>query len=217
MKKNVKRILFVSCIISILIFLLFSYLYNNVWVPFKGENKDILFYPTDSPIYEEDKFKEFYYDFLEYENYEEKYDTKFYYCFGYKALIPQYTVVFDKFAFEAYSYVIKCEGNYNRLKEEILSEYKFVETPVRLSYESDVIMLKTFFDINGTIYQEIHYDYFIEDWEYRDPNRFRIDSYWFGYNDERKEIIFSYLSKDSSADELEQNDALFLLENNLYS
>lgn len=193
------------------------YLYNNVFMPFKGENKNILFSPTNYSLKYEEKFKIFYHDFLEYEDYEKKYDTEFYYCFGHKSLIPQYTLTSNKFAIESYSYVVKCGEDYDLLKERILTEFKFVNTPVLLSYESDYISYESFFSINGTVYQEIHYDYFLEEYGYQDPDDFRTFSYWFGYNDDRKEIIFSYIFKDTSGTRIEKNDAIFLIENNLYS
>ena len=92
-----------------------------------------------------------------------------------------------------------------------------MNTPVLLSYESDYISYESFFNINGTVYQEIHYDYFLEEYGYQDPDDFRTFSYWFGYNDDRKEIIFSYIFKDTSGTRIEKNDAIFLIENNLYS
>ena len=214
MKKKTVIVLF---IIFVIMFSLGIYLYNNVFMPFKGENKNILFSPTNYSLKYEEKFKNFYHDFLEYEDYEKKYDTEFYYCFGYKSLIPQYTLTFNKFAIESYSYVVKCGEDYDLLKERILTEFKFVNTPVLLSYESDYISYESFFNINGTVYQEIHYDYFLEEYGYQDPDDFRTFSYWFGYNDERKEIIFSYIFKDTSGTRIEKNDAIFLIENNLYS
>ena len=215
MKK--KFVILISFIILVMLFSLFVYLYNNVFMPFKGENKDILYSPEDYSLKYEEHFKIFYYDFLQYEDYENKYDTKFYYCFGHKALIPEYNLTFDKFAVESYSYVIKCEEDYDLIKEKILTEYKFVKTPVLLSYESYDISYEAFFDINGTVYREIHYDYFLGEHGYEEPDDFRIFSYWFGYNDDRKEIIFSYLYKNESSTNKEKNDVIFLLENNLYS
>ena len=214
MKKKTVIVLF---IIFVIMFSLGIYLYNNVFMPFKGENKNILFSPTNYSLKYEEKFKIFYHDFLEYEDYEKKYDTKFYYCFGYKSLIPQYTLTSNKFAIESYSYVVKCGEDYDLLKERILTEFKFVNTPVLLSYESDYISYESFFNINETVYQEIHYDYFLEEYGYQDPDDFRTFSYWFGYNDDRKEIIFSYIFKDTSGTRIEKNDAIFLIENNLYS
>lgn len=216
MKKE-KRFYFFICIGLILIFVVFSYFYNNVFTPFKGENIDILYSPSNYPLKYEKKFRSFYYDFLEYENYEKKYDTKFYYCFGDKSLIPQYTLTFNKLAIESYSYVIKCEEDYDLIKAKILTEYKFVKTPVLLSYESNYIIYESSFDINGTVYQEIHYDYFLEEYGYQSPDAFRTISYWFGYNDVKEEIIFSYLFKDTSSTSVEKKEALFLMENNLYS
>ena len=198
-------------------FSFFVYLYNNVFMPFKGKNKDILYSPINYSLKYEDNFKQFYYDFLEYENYEKKYDTDFYYCFGHKSLIPQYTLTFNKFAIESYSYVINCEDDYDLIKNKILTEYEFVKTPVFLSDDYDYISYESFFDINGTIYQEIHYNYFIEDWEYQDPDGFRTFSYWFGYNDERKNVIFAYLFKDTRSTIIEKSEAIFLMKNNLYS
>jgi hypothetical protein len=214
-----KKICYITFFVILVIMFVgaFVCLYNNVFMPFRGENKDILYSPTNYSIEYESEFKQFYYDFLEYENYEEKYDTEFYYCFGRKSLIPQYTLTFDKFARESYSYVVKCGEDYDLIKEKILTEIKFVDTPVLLSYESDYISYESFFDINGTIYQEIHYNYFLEEWEYQNPDGFRTFSYWFAYNDERKEIIFSYLYKDTSSDLITKDDAIFLMKNNLYS
>lgn len=95
MKK--KFIVLISCIIIMILFNLFAHLYNNILMPFKGENKDILYSPTNYNLKLENRFEKFYYEFLQYENYERKYDTKFYYCFGRKSLVPQYTLTFDKY------------------------------------------------------------------------------------------------------------------------
>lgn len=186
-------------------------------MPFRGENKDILYNPIDYSIKCEERFSEFYSEFLEYENYEGKYETKFYYCFGHESLIPQYTVTFDKYGIEAYSYVIKCEDDYNQIKEKILTEYRFANIPMLLSYETDDIIYESFLDINGIIYREIHYDYFLEEYGYQDPDDFRTISYWFGYNDERKEIIFSLLFRDTGSSQITKEKLFVLMENNLYS
>ena len=164
-----------------------------------------------------ERFEKFYHDFLEYEKYEKKYDTKFYYCFGHKSLIPQYTLTFDKYGMESYSYVIKCEDDYNQIKEKILNEYQFVDIPLWISYESDDIYYESFIELDGTIYQEIHYNYFLGEYGYETPEDFRTISYWFGYNDERKEIIFSLLFRDISGDGILKEKLIFLMKNNLYS
>ena len=214
MKK--KFIVLISCIIIMILFNLFAHLYNNILMPFKGENKDILYSPTNYNLKLENRFEKFYYEFIQYENYERKYDTKFYYCFGRKSLVPQYTLTFNKYGMESYSYVINCEEDYDLIKEKILNDYQFVKIPVLLSYEFDEIYYESFIEINRTIYQELHYNYFIEDWEYEDPERFRTVSYWFGYNEERKEIIFSLLYRNPS-DRISIDSLKVLMEKNLYS
>ena len=215
MKKKI--VVLISCIIIVLFFSLFVYLYNNVFTPFKGENKDILYSPMDYSLKTGERFEKFYHDFLEYENYEKKYDTKFYYCFGHKSLIPQYTLTFDKYGVESYSYVIKCEDDYNQIKEKILNEYQFADIPLLLSYESNDIYYESFIEINGTVYQEIHYNYINEEWEIYFPKLFRKKTFWFGYNDERKEIIFSLLYRDPNGNDILKEELIFLMKNNLYS
>ena len=200
----------------IIVGLIIISIYNHCFSPFKGEDKEVLKnyenYDMDYP----DCFAEFYIDYIDYNKYEEKYDTKFYYNYGKKSLFNCMTLIYY-YPREAYSYVIYPNNEYEILKKEILDNVRLIDTPVgydEVTYVNNI-------NIDETIYNEIYFmpnsiylDYYPEELYLKD---LRTISFWFSYNDDKKEISFSYLYLPASITSLKNISELSkMLERNLY-
>lgn len=206
-----KRI-FVFFIVILLLISLYFFLFNFIFTPFKGKNKDILCNPSEYDIYDKEKFIEYYKSFIKIEEYESKYNTEFYYVHGENSFFPFITIIYY-YAMEANSYVIFPDNDYDYLKESILNNFRFIETKINSSNEAYLSNI----EINGTIFNEIFFknDDLISEELYLE--KFRTDSYWFAFNDEKKELSFSFLSVDTGQSSwLSEKELKKILKNNLY-
>lgn len=206
-----KRI-FVFFIVVLLLISLYFFLFNFIFTPFKGKNKDILYNPSEYDIYDKEKFIEYYKSFIKIEEYESKYSTEFYYVHGENSFLPFITIIYY-YAMEANSYVIFSDNDYEYLKESILNNFRFIETKINSSNEAYLSNI----EINGTIFNEIFFknDDLISEELYLE--KFRTDSYWFAFNDEKRELSFSFLSVDTGQSSwLSEKELKKILKNNLY-
>jgi hypothetical protein len=183
MMKKIK-ILFILAIVAIL-FICFISLYNHTICPFEGYDKNVMINPENYNVNYEDEIDKFYNQYVEYNKYEEQYNTSFYYKHGKKSLIS-YVAIIYWYSMESYSYTVSLGDDYEVVKNELLSQINLIKTPI--GYDSITYMDN--FEINGSIYNEIYMKNEIDD-EKIYLEHARSKTYWFSYNDDKKEISFS--------------------------
>ena len=225
MKKN---LLITIIILMLLPFLFFAFvsIYNHCLHPFESYNKDVLYNYTEYGFKEESYgwiFKNYYKDFVNVEYYDENYTTDFFCRKGSDALLPGLSSIYHYYSNSSFSYIIYLDDNYIAVKEDIIKNLCFLETPTgkdSSSFQKDIT-------INGYIFNEIWWqsDYFVEIFDspehiehliqYYKTNK-RSDMFLFSYNDNKKELAFSYLSL-GSLDYIESLETLQkIIEVNLY-
>lgn len=211
-----RKKIFIFFIVILLFISLYFVLFNFVFAPFKGKNKDILYNSSEYSIYEKEKFIEYYKSFIKIEEYESKYKTEFYYVHGENSFLPFISTTFY-YAMEANSYVIFPGNDYEALKKSILHNFRIIAVKINSNNETYLSNI----EVNGTIFNEI---FFINE-ELREDliseefylETFRTDSYWFAFNDEKKELSFSFLSVDTGQSSwLSEKELKKILKNNLY-
>lgn len=160
-------------------------LYNHTICPFDGYNKDYIINPGSHNVYYVNEVDEFYNEYVNYNKYEEKYNTSFFYKHGKNSLFNYIGLIYW-YSMESYSYTIFLGDDYDVVKNEILNQVYFIKTPVGyddLNYVDN-------FEVNGSIYNEIYMkDEITDDKIYLE--QLRVYSYWFSYNDSKKQISFS--------------------------
>jgi len=192
-QKNKKKILNICLrfFLMLLFTIIYIYIYNEAIKPFAGYNKKILINNNEYNSLDK-KYYDFYNDFINYKEYENKYETNFYYKYGKKALFLDYTLQYTYNTLEAYSYIIKVD-DYNNQKDNIINKYNYVRIPIGYSIK------KEFIDdvkIGDWTFKELYYNITMNSSDYlisRYENQIRTRSYWLSYNDNKKEICFSVL------------------------
>ena len=151
---------------------------------------------------EEDKIlKKDYYDFFnEFINYKkyDKYKTNFYYNFIRNAPLFFLNSSIVRSSYFGYSYIIEADNDYEYLKIEILNNYSYLKTPTKYG---NYIKLHNNIDVNGSIFNELYYSkktFSSDDARLAYECNIRIPSYWFSYNDIKKELVFSILEESTS-------------------
>jgi len=164
--------------------------------------------------------KEYYdfYNFIKYKQYSENYETNFYYNFIFKTPCSIFPILTENYAYYGYSYIVKAENDYDILKKNILDNYSFLKTPVE--YGNYYEFYKDI-SINGFIFNEINYtfiDFKSEDERVSYECNGRKVSFWFSYNDQKREVVFSILDEGTSFGNYASFDILKEhLYNNLYT
>lgn len=111
--------------------------YNYVWHPFSGFDKEVLVnYENNEKIDCDILFEEFFIKYVDYTQYEERYNTDFY--FNYRDLIcPVLSTAFFRElpgTVEGFSCIIKPDVEYESLKKELSDKIDFVATPIGESH-----------------------------------------------------------------------------------
>ena len=184
-----KRFIFLVFISAFVSFFFFVLIYNECIKPFEGYDYSILDSNNDNK-YMDDEIYEFFKNHIDYKKYEGISRVAFYYRYGKKSIFSNFNMRYNHYTNESYSLIIKLDDDYDKYKDDIMSSYKFITTTVhfRPSIEFDS------YQIDNWVFKEMYYninmnfnDYLISMYE----NNMRTKAYWFSYNDERKEIVFS--------------------------
>ena len=177
------KVVFLIVLVTFLFICIVS-LYNHTICPFKDYDKDVLINPENHNLYYEQEVEKFYNLYVEYYKYE-TYNTNFYYKHGKNSLFSYIGLVYW-YSMESYSYTISLGIDYEVIKNNLLTQIKFIKTPVGYN---DYVYVDAF-EINGSVYNEIYMKSELDDEEIylQQP---RAHSYWFSYNDNKKEISFS--------------------------
>lgn len=203
MNKKLKILIIIFFIIVIVASagLVYISYYNKVLHPFSGFNKEVLVsYEKNEKIECKDFFEEFFIKFVNYTQYEEKYSTDFYYNYR-DLLCPVISTLFfrESDAVEGFSYIIKPDVEYESLKERLLDNIAFVTTPIGDTYPYRVDEYCYYIEsieVNGWVFKEIYFNYckFEPSYFEKIPRR---PACWLAYNDNKKEISFSYFYENT--------------------
>ncbi len=187
MKK--KRFVFLVFISAFVSFFFFVLIYNECIKPFEGYDYSILD-SNNEKKYIDDEIYNFFKEHIDYKKYEEKFDIEFYYRYGKKSIFPNFNMLYNHYTNESYSLIIKFNDAYDKYKNDIISSYRFITTAVHfrptIKFDS--------YQIDNWIFKEMYYNINMNFNEYmiaKYENNMRTKSYWFSYNDQKKEIVFS--------------------------
>ena len=204
---KIKKLIIITILSLVEIFLLSIPFYNRVLKPFEGYNKEILLNNINEEL--DDKKSYFFKNYIDYDFYEENYKTSFYYKHSKEAFL----FFFNYYVDNAYSYIIYLNDDYANIKNKILEKYNFAEIP--FEYGNDIDFVNTI-KIDDYILKEIAYDYDDKIDYYYSAYPRRI-SYWLSYNDTKREISFSILQHELSFDYYNSEETIKkFLKDNLY-
>ena len=174
----------ISIVSVTFLFVCFVSFYNHTICPFEHYNDDVLMNIEKYDLNYEQEVKKFYNHYVNYRKFNQ-YDTTFYYKQGKNSLFSYIGLVYW-YSMESYSYTISLGADYEIIKTDLLTQIKFIKTPIGYN---DYIYMNDF-EINGCIYNEIYMKNELDDEDIYLEHP-RGHTYWFSYNDDKKEISFS--------------------------
>ena len=222
LNKTKRIVLLISSISIFMIFVLAIFLCDRVIKPFAGYDEHYLEkYNEDNKSFYKN-FKKEYYDFydsfINYKDFISKYDTNFYYNNYKDSPFSLVELFLNERVNDGYSFIVHANNEYDNLKNSFLNNYELIKTP---TYNEN-IKKTTYYDnidVNNYVFNEFlyHPDEFIDEHSKKVYlNSKRDPSYWFSYNDEKKEIVFSVLGYDVSYNYYDSLDDIKVFLSNLY-
>lgn len=216
-KPKIRLIIIFSFSITFFSVVIFSLFYNNILKPFEGYNDNLLELDNNNKPLIKQEYYDFFHNYTNVDENKNKYNTKFYYRNGNDCMFPGLTLLFNHYTPYSYSYIIDLSDEYESKKEDFLDSIKFIKTPYMYGNDYDfvssiIVNNWTFMEIynENSINTDIPRSYY--------EAELRKTSYWFSYNDSKKEICFSIMVHDLSLDYYSSIDSIKeYISTNLYT